>query len=153
MKRNCSLNIPQLITILCLKSSHSERFTQRQISGCKLKDLFKNSFFQRSVFKQKKDILIHSQSWHHAKSWMAWISSFFNDFKRICWFISWAYKLKSNRGIEIVKFPLFQLSQSDHSYGKVDLQWQERKRIYMHGWTADTALLLWAGGEGSENHT
>lgn len=151
-EKNCFLNIPQLITILCLKFSYSERSTQCQIWGCKLKDVFKNPCFQTSNFKQKRDTLTHSESWHHVKSWMVWVSFFFNDLKDLLVHFM-AYNLKSKGRIEIVKFPLFQLSQCDNSYGKVDLQWQERKQIYMHGWTVDRALLVWGGGEGSKNHT
>ena len=44
--------------------------------------------------------------------------------------------LKSKRETEIVKLPLFQLSQYDHSYGKMDfhacLGWEVEKGEKMH---------------------
>lgn len=46
---------------------------------------------------------------------------------------------------------LFQLSPYDHSYGKADLQWQEKKRISMRGWTVDRALLDWEVEKGEKS--
>ena len=52
MKRNCFLNIAQLITIWCLKVSYSEMPAIR----IKTQRCFQKFIFQTSDFKQDKDI-------------------------------------------------------------------------------------------------